>query len=181
MQWKQGTAVLEVIQGDIAAQPDIDVVVNAANAQLETGGGVAGALHRAAGPELAEAGRSYAPVQPGEAVMTDAFSLPNKAVVHCLGPVYGRDEPSDVLLASCYSGALRLADKEGYTSIAFPALSTGAFGYPLEEAIHAAVPTVLEALRSLEHVTFVRFVLFSNSDKDAYIRELEFQIGPGSE
>jgi len=84
---------LELILGDIAAQQDIEAVVNAANAELKIGGGVAGALHRAAGPELEKACRSLAPINPGEAVITEAFKLPNKYVIHTLGPVYGRDKP----------------------------------------------------------------------------------------
>lgn len=151
---------LELTQGDIAAQDGIDAVVNAANAELRTGGGVAGALHRAAGPELAEAGREYAPIEPGEAVVTDGFRLPNRWVVHCLGPVYGRDEPADELLASCYRRALALAEERDATSIAFPAISTGAFGYPLREAAEVALDTVLDRCQGLESLRLVRFVLY---------------------
>ncbi len=116
------SARLECLQGDIANQPDIDVVVNAANAQLRTGGGVAGALHRAAGPELERACRPLAPIAPGQAVITEAFALPNRHVIHCLGPVYGRDRPEAELLADCYRNALELAEQHGLASIAFPAL-----------------------------------------------------------
>jgi len=159
---------MEIIRGDIADQPDMDAIVNAANAQLETGGGVAGAIHRAAGPGLAEEGRQYAPIEPGEAVMTGAHDLPNRCVIHCLGPVYGRDEPSDELLASCYREALSLADKNSVASIAFPALSTGAFGFPAEPAARVALGAVLEALPKLSAVKRVRFVLFSDSDATLY-------------
>ncbi len=129
-----GQASLELAQGDITAQPDLDAIVNAANAQLTTGGGVAGAIHRAAGPQLARAARGLAPIAPGEVVAPDAFNLPNRRVLHALGPVYGRDEPADVLLASCYRRALELAADEELTSVGFPAISTGAFGYPLRPA-----------------------------------------------
>ena len=99
--------LIECITGDIARQADVEAVVNAANAQLESGGGVAGALHRAAGPELAQAGRPLAPIRPGQAVITEGFALPNAWVIHCLGPVYGVDEPSAELLAQRF----RLAKK----------------------------------------------------------------------
>ncbi|NWN82646.1 MAG: macro domain-containing protein [Halomonas sp.] len=152
--------MIECIQGDIAHQPDIDAVVNAANAQLRTGGGVAGALHRAAGPELDRACRSLAPIRPGEAVITEAFALPNRHVIHCLGPVYGVDKPAEVLLADCYRNALVLAERESLRSIAFPALSAGAFGYPLEEAARVALETVIATQPDCPHIERVRFVLF---------------------
>jgi O-acetyl-ADP-ribose deacetylase len=158
------TLTIECAQGDITRQPDIDAVVNAANAQLLPGGGVAGAIHRAAGPGLAEECRPLAPIRPGEAVITGAHRLPNKHVIHALGPVYGRDEPEDELLASCYREALRLADAHGLTSIAFPAISTGVFGYPIDEAAEVAIDAIWEPAPSLKHVRRVRFVLFSRSD-----------------
>lgn len=155
-----GDVTIELITGDIARQFDMDVVVNAANAQLQGGGGIAGALHRAAGPGLEEECRPLAPIRPGQAVITGGHELPNKYVIHCLGPVYGRDEPADDLLALCYSEALRLAEEKGVASIAFPAISTGAFGFPLRTAARIAVGTVYELAPSLESVRRVRFVLF---------------------
>ncbi|MGM0632355.1 MAG: macro domain-containing protein [Pseudomonadota bacterium] len=151
--------------GDIANQPDMDAVVNAANAELRIGGGVAGALHRAAGPGLEEECRPLAPIRPGQAVITGAHNLPNRHVIHCLGPVYGRDEPSDRLLADCYRNALQLAEQHGLRSVAFPSLSTGAFGYPMEEAAEVALRTVLEVQPAREAVETVRFVLFSDKDR----------------
>jgi len=159
-----GQASLELAQGDITAQPDLDAIVNAANAQLTTGGGVAGAIHRAAGPQLARAARGLAPIAPGEVVATDAFNLPNRRVLHALGPVYGRDEPADVLLASCYRRALELAADEELTSVGFPAISTGAFGYPLRPAAEVALGTVRDVLHQSSSVRLVRFVLFSADD-----------------
>jgi O-acetyl-ADP-ribose deacetylase (regulator of RNase III) len=153
--------VIECIQGDIAAQPDVKAIVNAANAELRIGGGVAGAIHRAAGPGLEEEATPLGPIEPGEAVITGAHDLPNEFVIHCLGPVYGRDEPSDELLAQCYEEALELADDNGIESIAFPALSTGAFGYPVEEAAEIAIQTVLNHVENLSTVRLIRFVLFS--------------------
>lgn len=164
---------LECLIGDIADQTDIDVVVNAANAQLRTGGGVAGALHRAAGPGLARECAPLAPIQPGQAVITGAHDLPNRHVIHCLGPVYGRDEPADRLLADCYGHALRLAEERGLQSIAFPALSTGAFGYPLQEAARIAVTTVAAELPRLRHLRLVRFVLFDPAALAAHRRVLD--------
>lgn len=154
------TLRVELVQGDIANQPDVGAVVNAANAQLQSGSGVAGAIHEAAGPELAEACQPLAPIEPGEAVCTEAFGLPNDYVIHVLGPVYGRDEPPAALLRSGYENALDLAEEHEITSIVFPAISTGAFGYPLRPAAHAALGTVLSLGRMLTHVEHVRFVLF---------------------
>jgi O-acetyl-ADP-ribose deacetylase len=155
---------IECLKGDIANQPDVDGVVNAANAQLLMGGGVAGAIHRGAGPGLERECRPLAPILPGQAVITGAHKLPNSHVIHCLGPVYGIDEPSDQLLADCYRNALRLADEEGLESVAFPAISTGAFGYPLDSAARVAVSTVFEAAAELSSVNRIRFVLFSEGD-----------------
>ncbi len=159
--------------GDIANQPDMDAVVNAANAELRIGGGVAGALHRAAGPGLEEECRPLAPIRPGQAVITGAHNLPNRHVIHCLGPVYGRDEPSDGLLADCYRNALQLAEQLGLRSVAFPSLSTGAFGYPMEEAAEVALRTVLEVQAALESVETIRFVLFSDRDRALYQAALD--------
>lgn len=155
---------VECVVGDITAQPDMDAIVNAANAQLQSGGGVAGAVHRKAGPGLAEECRPLAPIKPGQAVITGGHGLPNRYVVHCLGPVYGRDEPSDALLASCYREALALAEKRDLASIAFPAISTGVFGYPMGAAAAVAARTVAETLPRLRHVKRVRFVLFDRGD-----------------
>lgn len=152
---------IECVQGDIAQQPDMEAVVNAANADLTIGGGVAGALHRAAGPGLEEECRSMAPIQPGQAVISGAHNLPNRYVIHCLGPVYGVDEPADKLLASCYLEAIRLAEDKGLTSIAFPSLSTGAFGYPMPDATRVALDTVMQASRTSHSLQRIRFVLFS--------------------
>lgn len=156
---------IECIQGDIAHQPDIDAVVNAANARLMPGGGVAGAIHAAAGPALAQECRAKAPIKPGEAVITAAYDMPNTHVIHCLGPVYGIDEPSDRLLADCYRNALKLADQSGLESVAFPAISAGAFGYPLEDALAVAVHALREAAPTCRRVRKVRFVLFSEGDR----------------
>ncbi|MFP4027554.1 MAG: macro domain-containing protein [Candidatus Brocadiia bacterium] len=171
---------VECIRGDISDQPDVESVVNAANAQLRVGGGVAGAIHRAAGPGLEEECRPLAPIRPGEAVITGAHNLPNQYVIHCLGPVYGRDEPSEELLASCYREALQLAEENGISSVAFPAISTGAFGYPMEEAGRIAIRTVLDALPALRSVERIRFVLFSERARSIHENVLEEMTGEGT-
>ena len=111
--------LLEAVQGDITQQPDMTAIVNAANAQLMPGGGVAGAIHRVAGPKLAEECKSMAPIRPGEAVVSGAYNLPNNFVIHALGPIYGMDKPENILLADCYRNTLLLADGKGIDSIAF--------------------------------------------------------------
>lgn len=151
---------IECIQGDITAQTDLAAIVNAANAQLTTGGGVAGAIHRAAGPGLARECAPLAPIEPGQAVLTGGHQLPNSHVIHCLGPVYGRDHPADRLLADCYRNALQVADQADLESIGFPALSTGAFGYPLEEAASIAMTTLVAESESLTQLKRIRLVLF---------------------
>lgn len=160
--------VLECDTGDITRQEDMDAVVNAANAELRTGGGVAGAIHRAAGPGLYEECRPLAPIQPGEAVITGGHHLPNRFVIHCLGPVYGVDEPSDRLLADCYRNALELAEQKGIESVAFPAISTGVFGYPVKDAAHVAFRTIREWASSLKSVKRIRFVLYDRSALKAH-------------
>ncbi len=150
---------IECASGDIAGQEDMIAVVNAANAQLKPGGGVAGALHRAAGPGLEEECRSLAPIKPGEAVITGGHNLPNRYVIHCLGPVYGKDKPEEKFLADCYRNALRLAEEKEIDSVAFPSLSTGAFGYPMEDAAEIAFRTIKEVIPELNEVKYLRFVL----------------------
>jgi O-acetyl-ADP-ribose deacetylase (regulator of RNase III) len=163
---------IECLQGDITDQPDVDAIVNAANAQLMPGGGVAGAIHSKAGPGLANECKPLAPIKTGEAVITGAHNLPNKYVIHCLGPVYGVDKPEAKLLANCYRNALSLAEANGLNSIAFPAISTGIFGYPLEEAAQVSFGAVRDfnAYRSLQHV---RFVLWSEPDWQLFNRVME--------
>lgn len=164
---------VECVRGDITKQADIDAIVNAANAQLRPGGGVAGAIHRAAGPGLDQECRPLAPIQPGQAVITGAHNLPNRFVIHCLGPVYGRDEPADELLAACYRNALRLAVQTGVTSVAFPSLSTGAFGYPMEDAARVAIGAVLAETGAARPVSRVRFVLFDEAGRALHQRVLD--------
>lgn len=166
------SALIECVRGDISDQPGIEAVVNAANAELRPGGGVAGAIHRAAGPGLYEECRPLAPIRPGEAVITQGHRLPNRFVIHCLGPVYGVDVPSDSLLASCYRNAMRLARENEIRSIAFPAISAGVFGYPVEPAARIAVRTVRDELAADSAVRHVLFVLFDRTTLGVYDRIL---------
>ena len=163
---------VECVLGDITSQDDVEAVVNAANARLEPGGGVAGAIHRASGPGLAEEAVPLGPIEPGEAVITGAHRLPNRYVVHTLGPVYGQDRPEAQLLGGCYRNSLALAEENSVESIAFPAISTGVFGYPVEEAAGVALGTIREGANRLQHVRLVRFVLHSASDLEAHERVL---------
>ena len=164
MERRIGDVTIECVPGNIAAQPGFDAVVNAANALLTAGGGVAGAIHRAAGPGLAAECRPLAPIAPGQAVITGGHRLPNRYVIHCLGPVYGRDVPSDEILARCYRNALALAEANGVTSIAFPAISTGIFGYPAAEAAAVALAELAALAPTLKSVRSIRIVLFDEED-----------------
>jgi O-acetyl-ADP-ribose deacetylase len=168
-----GSARIELVIGDIAGQHGIDAVVNAANAELRPGGGVAGALHRGAGPGLDRECRAHAPIRPGEAVITSGHDLPNPHVIHCLGPVYGRDEPADELLAGCYRRALELAEERGLQSVAFPAISTGVFGFPADAAAAVALRTVAHAARGLVSVRTIRFVLYDERSLQVHERALD--------
>ncbi len=163
---------VECVRGDITAQDDVAAVVNAANAGLRSGGGVAGAIHHAAGSGLAQEAQPLAPISPGEAVITGGHNLPNRYVIHALGPVYGRDCPGAELLANCYRKSLALAEEQEIDSVAFPAISTGIFGYPVEEAARVALGTVVEEAERLESVRLVRFVLFGASDFEVHERAL---------
>jgi len=173
MEMKIWNVVIECVQGNIASQPGLTAIVNAANAQLRRGGGVAGAIHRAAGAGLEDEAVPLGPISPGQAVITGGHNLPNKYVIHCLGPVYGVDEPADKILADCYRNALRLAEEKKIDSIAFPAVSTGIFGYPIKDAASVAFRTILEIAPRLMSVKKIRFVLYSKADLEVHERVLE--------
>ncbi len=161
---------LEAAQGDITGE-QVDAVVNAANAQLAGGGGVDGAIHRAAGAaQLRAACQAIGGCPPGQAVVTDGFGLPARFIIHTVGPVWhGGTSGEPETLASCYRTALRLADEIGALSVAFPAISTGVYGYPPELAAALAVTTVGAADTD---VTLVRFVAFDAATLELYRRLL---------
>lgn len=168
--------VIECCQGNIANQPDITAIVNAANAQLRSGGGVAGAIHHVAGPGLERECRVFAPIKPGQAVISSGQKLPNKYVIHCLGPVYGVDKPANKLLASCYRKTLVICEQQKIDSVAFPAISAGAFGYPLKESALVVFKTMAKLIPSLKYVKKIRFVLYTKATLYLYQQILEKEL-----
>ena len=152
------------MRGDITQYP-ADAIVNAANSEFLPGGGVCGAIHRAGGPAIAEECRRIrsecGSLSPGRVVATTAGRLQAKYVIHAVGPVWhGGDQGEADALSSCYRESMRIADELKLHSIAFPAISTGIFGYPLEQAAWVAIPTMIESLRSAKHLVLVSVVLF---------------------
>ncbi len=161
---------LQVVEGDITRET-VDAIVNAANESLLGGGGVDGAIHRAAGPELLAETRSLGGCPTGQCRITRGYRLPARFVIHCVGPVWrGGGQGEDDLLAGCYRSALALARAKDLRSLAFPAISTGIYGFPLDRATRIAVATVLGAMD--ESIESVRFVCFGAEAAEAYRREL---------
>jgi O-acetyl-ADP-ribose deacetylase (regulator of RNase III) len=172
-----GRTRVELLRGDITRE-SVDAIVNAANSSLMGGGGVDGAIHRTGGPAILEDCRRIreekGPLPPGEAVMTGAGNLPCRHVIHTVGPVWaggGGGEPET--LARCYRNCLALAMSHGFTSLAFPSISTGAFGYPVGAAAAVALGAAREVLTAGSPLDVVRFVLFSDADLKAYRAALE--------
>lgn len=163
---------VSLIRGDITEQ-DTDAVVNAANKKLAPGGGVAGAIHRKAGPELYEECKKIGGCETGQSVITGAYQLPSKFVIHTVGPVWHGKKSDRRKLEESYRNSLALADREGLESISFPAISTGAFGYPMEEAAKIAVETVREMTSELKSIKMIQFVLFSNKAYNTFKETLE--------
>ena len=159
---------IELVQGDIT-ELTVDAIVNAANNSLLGGGGVDGAIHRAAGIGLLEECAKLGGCPTGEARITAGYNLPAKHVIHTVGPVwFGGDNDEDALLASCYRNSMALAAEHGLRTIAFPAISTGVYGYPKERATRIAVREVMDALERHEGIERVTFVAFSERDYGVY-------------
>ena len=158
---------IEIRQGDITKLA-VDAIVNAAKTSLLGGGGVAGVIHRVAGPELLAECKTIGGCPTGEARLTNGYKLPARYVIHTVGPVYrGRSQDSR-LLSSCYRESLTLADTRGAHSIAFPAISCGVYGYPVADACRIAVDTTVSFLKDHEQIQRVIFILFSNENRKIY-------------
>lgn len=163
---------IELVQGDITQQ-QVDAIVNAANTTLLGGGGVDGAIHRTAGPELLEECRTLGGCPTGEARITRGYNLFAKYVIHTVGPVWqGGNRNEESLLKRCYENSLNLAETKGIRTIAFPSISTGAYRFPIERASRIAISTVQEYLKKTTSIEKVIFVLFSAADYAVYQQTL---------
>ncbi len=164
---------ISVIEGDITQQ-QVDAIVNAANSSLLGGGGVDGAIHRAAGSQLLEECKKLNGCQTGDAKITRGYKLPAKWVIHTVGPVWrGGNNGEDELLASCYRRCMELAEQHDIQTIAFPAISTGAYGFPMERATKIAVREIGSFLKKNPSFEQVRFVCFSKNSFDCYLRAMK--------
>ena len=164
---------IEVILGDITRQ-QVDAIVNAANASLLAGGGVDGAIHRVAGPELQAACRTIGGCPPGEARITPGFGLPARFVIHTVGPIWrGGTQNEDAILANCYRNSAQLARSRKLVRIAFPSISTGAYGFPVARASRIAVRELRHAVERDERLETVRVVCFGNETFKAYELAME--------
>jgi len=169
---KTTRARINVIRGDIT-KLDVDAIVNAANTTLLGGGGVDGAIHRAGGPELLAECRTLGGCQPGEAEITRGYRLPARFVIHTVGPVWGGGKSGEPqTLTNCYRNSLQLAVENGIRTVAFPAISCGAYGYPIREAAQIALNTTRDFLATEDKIDKVIFVLWSEEDMRVYQRLL---------
>ena len=163
---------IEIIQADIT-QLQVDAIVNAANTSLLGGGGVDGAIHRAAGPELVQACRLLGGCKVGQAKITRGYNLPAQWIIHTVGPVWrGRSNNEPQLLASCYQSSLKLAVEHSIKSIAFPAISCGVYGYPVQQAAQIAVAETARFLQGDDMIEQILFTCFSQDIYQAYLQVL---------
>ncbi|MBR5958758.1 MAG: O-acetyl-ADP-ribose deacetylase [Salinivirgaceae bacterium] len=159
---------IELIEGDIT-KLDVDAIVNAANSSLLGGGGVDGAIHYAAGPQLVEECAKLGGCPTGEARLTKGYRLPARHVIHTVGPIWrGGSNGEPEKLANCYRNSMQIAADNGFATIAFPAISTGVYGYPLQEAAQIAINQVIECLNEMPSIKKVIFVLFGRKNFDIY-------------
>ena len=158
---------IEIRQGDIT-KLDVDAIVNAANKSLLGGGGVDGAIHRAAGPELLNECRTLGGCPTGEARITGGYNLPVRFVIHTVGPVYSGKPRDSQLLTNCYANSLKLAAENNVKSIAFPAISCGVYGYPIEDACKIALDATCNFVKSNPGIEKAIFILFSDADLSIY-------------
>jgi O-acetyl-ADP-ribose deacetylase (regulator of RNase III) len=170
--WIHG-AYVECVLGDIAAQPGLHAIVCSASGDLGARGPVAGAVHRRAGSELAGECARYIPELPGSAVITRAYGLPNRYVIHCRGPRYGDHHDAEVLLAACYRQAVELAQKHEAVSLGLPAISTGSGGFPMAKAARIALETIVATLPRCRSVRRVRMVLRDSGSLAVHTRILD--------
>jgi O-acetyl-ADP-ribose deacetylase (regulator of RNase III) len=168
-------SALELVEGDITQQ-ETEAIVNAANSSLLGGGGVDGAIHRVAGPELLAECRKLGGCPVGEARLTRGYQLKAKFVIHGVGPIYSGSPRDAKMLASVHRHALELASEHGISSISFPAISTGVYGYPLEEAAPIALATVIDYLRQHPEIELVRFVLYGQRAYRTFEAALKAQV-----
>ena len=168
-----GTSSMEIVEGDLTRQ-DTQAIVNAANKYLRPGGGVDGAIHRAGGPKIEAACRQIGGCPTGEARLTTGGNLKATYVIHTVGPVYhGGGQGEAELLAACYRESLKLASQQGIKSLAFPSISTGAYGYPMAAAARIALKTVADYLGQHPEIELVRFVLFGQAAYQEYAQALQ--------
>ena len=173
MEVKVNNAVIALVQGDITAE-ETDAIDNAANSGLRGGGGVDGAIHRAGGPSIMEECRKIGSCPTGQAVVTGGGNLKARYVIHTVGPVYrGGSRGEAGLLKSAYRESLKRVTEKGLTSVSFPAISAGVYGYPLEEAARIALTTAIDYVKDHDEIRLIRFVLFSRDIYDVFSDELK--------
>ena len=169
---KVNKSYIEIIVGDITQQ-STQAIVNAANSKLIPGGGVDGAIHKAAGPNLYQECKKLGGCKTGQAKLTKGYNLPSKYVIHTVGPIYKGLKKDKEKLELCYINSLKIARNNDIKSISFPAISTGIYGYPIEEAAKIALTTVINDLEKKHVIELVRFVLYDSKGLDIYKKELK--------